>query len=342
MSAAPAANFLPDFCRPPAILQLLLVSQILAILLTLGLPGESLIPGTRLVLISLYLHWITLLSAGALCWLRGRLVDSPAWLISLAAFGVLIGISLMVSEMAFQLGRLLLDDGFRPGQSHAHFLLRIALLAGIVSLLLLRYFYVMHAWRREVEALAEARYAALQARIRPHFFFNALNSVAALITLNPGQAEDLLEDLSELFRAILKSRDPWTRLGDEIALAQTYLRIEQLRLGERLRVDWQVPPELSELRLPLLSLQPLLENGIYHGIEQRPDGGTLRIKARRQKTELRITISNPLATDPRTSTGSRMAQDNIRQRLRLLYDDRASLTVHSSQGEYRAELRVPV
>ncbi len=342
MSAAPAANFLPDFCRPPAILQLLLVSQILAILLTLGLPGESLIPGTRLVLISLYLHWITLLSAGALCWLRRRMVQSPAWLISLAAFCVLLAVSLIVSEMSFQLGRLLGRDEFSGEQSHAHFLLRIALLASIVSLLLLRYFYVMHAWRREVEALAEARYAALQARIRPHFFFNALNSVAALITINPGRAEELLEDLSELFRAILKSQDPWTRLKDEIAMARTYLRIEELRLGERLRLEWRVPQALDELRLPLLCLQPLLENGIYHGIEQRPEGGTLRIEAQRKNDDLCITISNPLPPGPRESSGSRMAQDNIRQRLRLLYDDRASLTVHRSQGEYRAELRVPV
>ena len=260
----------------------------------------------------------------------------------MAAFAILLGICLLVSEIAYQLGAWLQWDAIADAGSHTYFLLRNALLVGIVSPLLLRYLYVMHAWRRGVEAVAHARYEALQARIRPHFFFNSLNSVAALIAIRPAEAEELLEDLSELFRAILKSRQPWSSLREEVELAKTYLRIEEIRLGDRLRQHWELPDDLDSPQVPLLCLQPLLENAVYHGIEPLPEGGDLRVRIARQDSSLAITISNPLPQGPRPSRGSHLAQDNIRQRLRLLYDDQASLTFHSNQGEYRAELRIPI
>lgn len=336
-----ATSFLPDFCRGPAVFGLLVISQLVALVIVLAAPVEQLVLGPRIVVVSLYLHWISLLCAAALCYSRAALAKLPRHLSFIAAFSLLWTITLLVSEAAFQVGQALNWSGYSGAMRHRLFLARNGLICAIVIALVLRYFYVLHAWRRQVTASAEARFAALQARIRPHFFFNSLNSVAALISLRPQQAEELLQDLSELFRAILKSHEPWSTLAQEIELGRTYLRIEQLRLGDRLRQDWSLPDSLEGLRLPLLCLQPLLENAVYHGIEQCPGGGCLTVRIWREGQELRVVVTNPLPDNPRPGSGHRIAHDNIRQRLRLLYDDRASLRTLSHQGEYRAELRVP-
>ncbi|MGJ8668029.1 MAG: sensor histidine kinase [Oceanococcus sp.] len=335
-------SFLPDFCRTPAVLSLLLISQIAALLLVLASSSHELIIGPRIIVVSLYLHWICLLSAAALCWLRTRLLQRSHTFVAGFAFAVLISITFLVSELAFQVGRFLQWEGFLGPQSHVLFVIRNSLICSILAAAVLRYFYVMHAWRRQVQASAEARFASLQARIRPHFFFNSLNSVAALIPTRPEEAERLIEDLSELFRAILKNRAPWSSLSEELEYGQTYLRIEQLRLGPRLRQHWDIEVDTQSVQLPLLCLQPLLENAVYHGIEQLPEGGDLRVRVARDKADLCIEVCNPLPAEELKSEGNHIALDNIRQRLRLLYDDRARLDTRLEQGEYRALLRVPI
>ncbi len=339
--ASQQTSFLPDFCRGPVIFSLLMVSQMLAFFLVLASPGHELFPASRIILVSLFLHWISLPSAAALCWARQRLMGRPTFVVAMAAFIILLGITGIVSELGFQIGRLLQWRGFAESQAHGFFILRNLILCGLVAVLLLYFFYLRDAHSRQLIASAEARFAALQARIRPHFFFNSLNSVAALISIRPESAETLLEDLSDLFRAILKNREPWNSLEDEVRLAQTYLRIEELRLGERLQQDWQLPDNMQGLRLPLLSLQPLVENAVYHGIERLPQGGRIGIHIQRQARQLIVEVSNPVPVDERPAPGSRIALDNIRQRLRLLYDDKATLTTHSLSGTYRAELRIP-
>lgn len=335
-------SFLPDFCHGPAIFSLLLTSQMVAIVFVLGSTGDDLLPATRLVVVSLFLHWISLPSAAALCWLRRRLHHQPVAIVAACAMTIMLGITVLVSEAGFQIGRLLQWEQFAGMQAHQHFLVRNLLLAAIVAILLLRFFFLKDARTKDAAATAEARFAALQARIRPHFFFNSLNSVAALISIRPQEAEKLLEDLSDLFRAILKNKAPLNSLDEEIELAQTYLRIEQLRLGDRLRVHWELPEDRDGFELPLLSLQPLLENAIYHGIEKLPEGGDIRVRMRQEEDHLCIRVDNPMNPQQPSSPGSRIAQDNIRQRLRLLYDGQAKLKTSSHEGEYRAELCIPL
>lgn len=342
MNAHLPATYLPDFCRGRAILHLLLISQVVAVLLVLASARGEFILGPRIVVVSLYLHWITLLSAGALCALRQRVAHWPVAWVSTIAVVILVGITAGVSEMAYQLGRVLRWAYFSDTPDHLAFVARNCLISAIVAVVLLRYFYVLHAWQRQVQASAEARFEALQATIRPHFLFNSLNSVAALIPTRPAEAEALIEDLAELLRAILRRHEPWARLADEIELGRTYLRIEQLRLGERLQVDWQIEAGLDDARIPLLSLQPLLENAVLHGIERLPEGGRLQVRIGREGGRLTLRVSNPLGPDAREAPGNRLAQDNIRQRLGLLYDGRASLHTQRQSGEYHAELSVPL
>lgn len=204
---------------------------------------------------------------------------------------------------------------------------RSALLAAGVAGALLFYF-VLRA-RAFPPALAEARLQALTARIRPHFLFNSLNAVLSLIRSEPRRAETALDELAELMRALLRDARELRPLADEIALCRQYLDLEKLRLGERLRVEWDVAAVPADLRVPPLMLQPLVENAVYHGIEPLAVPGTLRIRFSRNGDELAIELFNPLlggsAGAGEHHSGSRMALANIRERLALHYDLEARL-----------------
>lgn len=201
---------------------------------------------------------------------------------------------------------------------------RAALLALLAAGAMLFYFELRA--RGFSPALTEARLQSLTARIRPHFLFNSLNAVLSLIRVDPQRAEGALEELAELFRALLRDPRELVPLADEIALCRQYLDLEKLRLGERLNVEWQVDAVPADLRVPPLMLQPLAENAVYHGIEPADEGGTLRIGFARHGNEVHVTLSNPCVT-PATEShrGNRLALSNIRERLALYYDLEARL-----------------
>jgi len=138
-----------------------------------------------------------------------------------------------------------------------------------------------------------ARLEALQARIRPHFLFNSLNSIASLIASDPERAELAVLDLSDLFRASLAKPGSLVAWRDELALARRYLSIEQYRLGARLELDWQVEGVPDDLPIPQLTLQPLLENAILHGIQPRVEGGRVEVRARYVDGLFELCVSNP-------------------------------------------------
>lgn len=192
-------------------------------------------------------------------------------------------------------------------------------------------------------ALAEARLAALTARIRPHFFFNSLNAILGVIRDDPRRAERALEELSELFRALMRDTRELVPLSDEIALARKYLDIEKLRLGERLQVRWEVDAgPVEPLALPLL-LQPLLENAVYHGIEPALETGEIRVRISASPDGVRITIDNPLLHDAKHARpGNHMALDNLRERLMLFYDLEAQLDFGERDGRYWVQVDLPL
>src|SRR5690606_1609949 len=177
-------------------------------------------------------------------------------------------------------------------------------ISAIVSAVVLRYFHVQYQWRHQVQRETNLRIEALQARIRPHFLFNSLNTIAALIEAAPESAEQAVEDLADLFRASLGDANTLVSLEEEIALAQLYQRLEEKRLGERLRVDWKITDAANQ-QLPRLTLQPLLENAIHHGIEKLPDGGTVTVTGERTDKGYRLMVRNPLATGMAEGSGFR-------------------------------------
>ena len=195
-------------------------------------------------------------------------------------------------------------------------------------------------------AIAEARLQALQARIRPHFLFNSLNAVLALIRGDPRRAERTLEDLADLFRALMSDGRSLVRLADEISLIERYAAIEQLRLGERLRMSWELDEAPVDAMLPPLVLQPLLENAIYHGVEPGTGIGDVRVRIERRGDRVHVQIENPSHAAAGKGAGSvragnHMALDNIRERLMLFFDAEAKLQTRDEKGRYRVEIDIP-
>jgi two-component system sensor histidine kinase AlgZ len=333
--------FLPSFCDVRIVFGVVVMTELLAFVLVLASPGLQHDPWGGLGLISLFMQWIALTSAAVLCLARPLLSRAGDIVAALASYLLVLVVAAAVTEMAFRLtASRLLDLPVEPGE-HREFLLRSLTICTIIAAVILRYLYVQHAWRQQVLAEARARIQALQARIRPHFLFNSMNTIAALTRSQPGLAEAAIEDLADLFRASLSQADERTTLGEEIDLARRYLNIEALRLGERLAVDWDLDTLPVDVKAAPLMLQPLLENAIYHGIEPIAAGGTIRVVGSLHSGVLEIGISNPVPDGGSGAShrGSQIAQENIRQRLRLAFGASARLETAQRDGQYHVTLR---
>ncbi|HET8764985.1 MAG TPA: sensor histidine kinase, partial [Rhodanobacter sp.] len=232
-----------------------------------------------------------------------------------------------------------LGTGLTPASS-TRFVTGNTLLAALLSAALLRYFQVLAEWRARLAAVTRAQFDALQARIRPHFLYNSMNTVAALVRVDPDAAERTVLDLSELFRAALGADDKPGTLAGELALIDRYLAIEQLRLGDRLRVERDLAALPGDLPMPALLLQPLVENAIYHGIQPRREGGTLAIAGRRTDTGVEIEIRNPLP-DGASPAGSGHGLENVRRRIAYHFGGRGALETTQADGEFRVRVRLP-
>jgi two-component system sensor histidine kinase AlgZ len=198
---------------------------------------------------------------------------------------------------------------------------------------------VMRA-RARAPAATTARLSELQARIRPHFLFNTLNSAIALVRDEPAKAEALLEDLSDLFRHALEDQGESVSLAAEIELARRYLAIEQVRFGERLQLEWALDPSADRAMLPPLLLQPLVENAVRHGVEPSESGATVRVSTRRRGSVVVIKVTNTVPAGSGVP-GHGVALDNVRDRLRLLHDVEARFRCGLVDGVYQVRMEVP-
>jgi two-component system sensor histidine kinase AlgZ len=190
-------------------------------------------------------------------------------------------------------------------------------------------------------ALTIARLQALQARIRPHFLFNSLNAVLSLIRAEPRRAEAALEDLAELIRVLMQDNRELAPISREVELCRQYLDLEQLRLGERLQVAWDVEGMPGDALVPPLVLQPIIENAVYHGIEPAIEPGTVRIGIHRKGKELHAVVTNPVRKQGRHHSGNKMAMANIRERLALHFDAEASITNTATETVYNVHIVIP-
>ena len=336
-----AQAYLPDFCAAGTVFIIVLLGELVAILLTLAAhtaPGTFLI---ELAKTSMLVLWLAVLSAVVMCLFRQQLESTGKTRAFVLSFFVLELLCLALAEVAYQVTRIF-GESLIITDSHATYLLRTFAISSIVIALAMRYLYISSEWRRSIVLEAQARISALQALIRPHFLFNSMNTIASLTRTDPQQAEEAVEDLSDLLRANLGGSGNRTTLKEELEVAAIYQRIEKLRLGNRLNVRWNVAGLPMRALIPSLTIQPLLENAIYHGIELLPDGGEVTVSGERDGKFLVITISNPVAGDKkRVQDGNKMALANIRQRFELAYDQHATVDVEDDGNTYTVRLRFP-
>jgi two-component system sensor histidine kinase AlgZ len=327
---------LPDFCSLASVFTLVVVAELVVII-------DALAPDARMhwrgfSTATVFVVWLALLASLLLCTLKRLLIRWPrafAWPLAWGALVALVALASAVVAWLDHAG----DFGLTP-VSALRFVVGNTVLAALLGAALLRYFYVLAEWRARLAAVARAQFDALQARIRPHFLYNSMNTVAALVRVDPAAAERTVEDLSELFRASLGAGDEPSTLGAELGLIDRYLAIEQLRLGDRLKVERDLAGLPDDLKMPALLLQPLVENAVYHGIQPHREGGTLRIAGRRAGDSVEIEIANPLpdiAAVPRSGHGL----DNVRRRVAYHFGDRGALETHSDGSVFRVVVRLP-
>ena len=334
-------GFLPNFCDVTTVFMLILLVELFALVLALA-PVDSQNFWDRLAMISLFTQWLALINAALLCRLRKWLNQLSLPYAAMISFTLMMAVTLIISLLVIRFGSNLGFSDFSHPQWFQYFLLRNLAISAVIYAVVLRYFYIQHQWMLNLQAQSLAQIQALKARIRPHFLFNSMNTIASLINIDAAKAEKAVEDLSDLFRASLQEK-PHHSLEDEIDLTRSYVDIEQLRLGDRLQVSWELD-DLPDMELPALSLQPLVENAIYHGIEPLPQGGVIKIQAHIENNLLCLTVSNPIDKQGRMkiSKGNHMAQNNIETRLALLYGGAASFIIDEQPKQYSVTLRIPV
>lgn len=337
-----SGDFLPDLCNVQAVLALVLVGELLALALTLsdtGLHGFSWFVFGK---VSFLVLWIVLVSAASLCPLRPWLARQN----SVVAGSVSYGLVLLVTLLFVLLGQYIMFGGELADMDGV---LTSMIVSAVFSGVALRYFYLQQQLRNQQQAEIMARFDALQSRIRPHFLFNSMNTIASLISVDPDTAERMVVNLSHLFRATLRE-SRLVPLKDEVQLCNDYVAMEQLRLGQRLEMDWQCTGLEKSETIPSLLLQPLIENAIYHGIQPLPEGGTISVRIDVGEREVVVVVRNPvqqqnsappLGAEQAERSGNGLALANIRHRLAALYGKDGSYKVDKTGAEFVVTLRYP-
>jgi two-component system, LytTR family, sensor histidine kinase AlgZ len=328
VSTDPQADQLPDFRNLGVVARALVGANLLALAASLAVSADLAQTLDRFVAAAMLLEPLLIACLIALSLASPLLARLPYWAGCAVAAALVLGLT-AGEHAAFE--RIV-------GEAPAN-LWRMLALSALAVAVLLGYFRLFT--RAHSPALAEARLQALQARIRPHFLFNSLNAVLSLIRRDPKRAERALEDLADLFRTLMGDARRFVRLADEIALLERYAGIEQLRLGDRLRITWELDSAPSDALLPPLVLQPLLENAVHHGVEPGTGTADVLVRIERRGDRVLARIENPYAEPRERPSGNRMALDNIRERLALFFDAEARMEATRRGERYSVELEMP-
>lgn len=335
---------LPQLCTTSGAFAVVVSAELIAIAISAVRSGLHPDPWIDFAFCSVYAQIVMMSCALVMCRLQKRLVGAQVRTIIIALFIAAMVVALLASEFCWRIIELIGPDRIADKPSHQAFQFRTATITLIVASSALRYGYVAQQWRRQIEAKQAARNQALQAMIRPHFLFNSLNTIAELTRSDPIAAERAVEDLADLFRASLSDADSMSTLQEEIEMTQRYQLIEQYRLGDRLDVTWDIDELPEDIAIPHLSLQPLFENAVYHGIQPIPEGGSIRVTGRLRGDHVRITIANPKPPPARNGQhdGNKIAQDNLRERIELAYGGQGRFEVEEDAQTYRVLLSIPI
>ena len=335
-------GILPDFCKADMVLKIVVLAEFLAIIFTIVTPPVTAQIFHDLLLISLFVQWIALMSACALCLARPYLNRLPDKRALLFTYAMLLCITWLVGELSLW---LLATYGYIPTawpEWRLQFHAQNMIVSAIINAMVLRYFVAQDQLRRTTLATERARAQILRHRIRPHFLFNSMNIIASLTQRAPAKAEAAIEDMAELFRLMLDDSKDLMPVRNEIKIARKYLKLEKLRLETRLNANWSVHEVTRQAKTPVLMLQLLLENAIHHGIEQLSEGGDIDIRITVENDNLLVSVRNPV---PRTQCDKAqirdLALDNVRLRLKDLYGDKAHMDIQQSPQYFSVDIRHP-
>lgn len=331
------AYFFTKSRRWQHLIELFVASHLLAMLLALSeAQGWSGLSGARLLQYILYIHWVLISFVVLLEKLQDRLRSFSLSQILMTGFCLIQGIVLITSISINVLLHVIHHAAVHDLTLSVVFdAVELHLSYGVLlGLFCFRYVFLREQWFRQQQSELKARIQALQARIQPHFLFNSLNNVLSLIAIDPDKAEQMLLDLSTLFRASLQELK-LVCLKDEIELCQRYLAIEKIRLGERLNVEWKFVhlERAREIQIPLLTLQPLLENSIVHGVEKILNSSHVTILIEILDKHVNIVVSNPYRIDLQLKKkGHGIALDNVKQRLEAHFGEKVTFQNYAGDG----------
>ena len=333
-SSSPAP--LDALWRPTALMAVLLAGEALALILALA-PADNGDWLVRFGLSSLGIQWVALGTLCALYLARRLLARMPVQWVAWACLAILLGMTLLVSAAAWSV--IGMTGDIEHGRTA--FLVRTLALAFVVGLMALLIY--QNYWRAQQLAVRakQLELEALQARIRPHFLFNTLNTGAALVHARPTDAERLLLDLADLFRCALRGPQQ-IPLAEELALTRRYLEIEALRFGDRLWLGWDIPEAMPDVLVPSLSIQPLAENAIRHGIERRPDGGAVDVAVHVHADRVEITVTNDMPGMVGGGGGHAVGLASARERVHALTHGRGRVESRIENGRYIASVHLPL
>ncbi len=329
-------NYLPDFCSVKLLFMGIISGILLALILTLGAPRHTADLIQIFSLKAFFIQWVILPCYFLLCLSKQKLQQLSHMKASFALLGIVLFFTFWVSYITLDL-RLV-----NPLEQPTFILINL-IIASIVCILIMRYLFIEYQQREQLSSKMKAQFQALQSRIRPHFLFNSMNTVASLTRKDPILAESLIEDLADLFRASLAEVNQLSTLGDELTLSKGYLRIEQQRLGKRLTVLWDLKEMPKQTPTPHLILQPLLENAVYHGIEPLSRQGRIIISGRITGEMVNLSVRNTKPEKPskKQTKGNQMALNNIQRRLENAYPNQSKLITSEVDGEYQVRISFP-
>ncbi|WP_018937498.1 MULTISPECIES: sensor histidine kinase [unclassified Thioalkalivibrio] len=320
---------LPDFCSAETLLRVLMVAVLLALAVALlRAGGQDWL--SALALHALFIFWVALTSLLILCGLKRSLHRLPLTAQIVLSPLVPIANTAIVYRLAEEL--VLADPALRWP---------VIGVATILSLMAMHYLYLQAAWQRETRAVAAAREQAMRARLRPHFLYNSMNTIAGLCRSDPARAEQITLDLADLFRATFATGDRHS-LREELDLVRAFLEIEQTRFGERLVLDWDCPDHPGlDLDVPTLILQPLAENAIQHGIAPARGAGRIWVRCRMDSGRVTVTIGNTVDPHAR-GEGTGTATDAVRLRLQHAFGGQVHFEAEAEVERFEVRIRLPL
>ena len=334
-------KWLTDFCDSLRVFVSIVMIQIVVLIYSLSFLSFDLEYLRKLSILTLLVQLIGLITVIFLCKFRQYFNK----ILVFVGLGILVLFLVLITTVLAQLigyfDMQLTFDMFENQQEVNHLNIKLSFSSVIVCFALLRYFYMQDQWEAEIKNLSDAKLTALQARIKPHFLFNSLNTIASLITIDAEKAETAITNFSKLMRRAFTFKDKNIGLEEELQWIEQYLFIEKLRMGDRLNYSIDCDKKLYPIKIPVLCIQPLVENAIIHGIQTLENGGLIDLQIEEIQKKLVITVENPYITHS-TYNSNGTAINNIRQRLQLQYGDKARVVILDDKNTYKIVVEIPI